>query len=75
MSIKRPTEDQHEFDRVLRLLVPLRHRQGKRVVELAVKEAARLDWRFCQSCGSEEPHEGDLCTGCGRDPNRRLGQA
>ena len=65
MSIRRPTEDQYKFDLAVRCLVRLRYRQGKRVVELAVKEAARLGWRFCEACGQEIGHARDLCTGCG----------
>ena len=60
-----PTEDHYEFDLVVHRLVRLRHHQGPSSVDDAVKEAARLDWRFCENCGSEEPHERDLCTGCG----------
>ncbi len=72
---KSESEDQYAFDRVVRHLVRLRHHQAESSVEQAVNEAARLDWLFCENCGAEEPHEGDLCTGCGRDPNRRLGHA
>ena len=71
----RASEDQHEFTLVVRCLVRLRHRQGYSAVERAVKEAARLDWRFCANCGAETEHDGDLCTGCGRNTNRRLGNA
>ena len=73
--ISRPREDQHEFALVVRCLVRLRHHQSDSAVEQAVKEAAGLDWRFCQGCGSEESHDADHCTGCGRNGNRRLGQA
>ena len=65
---KRSTDNQHEVALVVRCLVRLRHHQGESSVEQAVEEAARLDWQFCESCGSEEPHEGDLCTGCGLKP-------
>ena len=68
-------QDAWELSRVLEVLVRLRHQQGAEVVEGAVKEAARLEWRFCQACGTEEPHEGDLCAGCGRSANQRLGNA
>ena len=64
--ISRPREDQHEFALVVRQLVRLRHHQGDSAVEQAVKEAAGLDWRFCQSCGSETAWDGDICNGCGR---------
>ena len=73
--ISRPREDEYEFNLVVRCLVRLRHHQGRSAVEHAVQEAARLEWRFCANCGSEESHEGDLCTGCGRNTNRRLGNA
>ncbi len=33
MSGRRPTEDQYEFDRVVRHLVRLHHQQGEEVVE------------------------------------------
>ena len=68
-------EDRYEFARIIFSLVRLRHRQGDAVIERAVNEAARLDWRFCENCGSEESHQGDLCSGCGRSTNRRLGNA
>ena len=58
-------EGRFEFSRMVHALVRLRHHQGEAAVERAVTEAARLDWRFCVNCGSQEPHEGDLCTGCG----------
>ena len=73
--ISRPREDQHEFALVIRYLVRLRHRQGASATERALKEAARLDWRFCANCGTEEPCEGNLCTGCGCNGNGRLGHA
>lgn len=41
-----PTEDHYEFDLVVHRLVRLRHHQGPSSVDDAVKEAARLDWRF-----------------------------
>ena len=56
-------QDTWESSRVLEVLVCLRYHQGEEVVEKTVREAAKLDWRFCQRCGTEEPHEGDL-TGC-----------
>ena len=71
---RRPTEDQYQLALVIRYLVRLRHRQGQSAVEEVVKEAARLEWRFCKACGTEEPCEGNLCVGCGhakrdtRDP-------
>ena len=73
--ISRPTEDQHGVALVVRYLVRLRHHQGESAEERAVEEAARLDWRFCSNCGAEEPCEGDLCVGCGRNANRGLGHA
>ena len=68
---RKPNDDQYEVAIVVRHLVRLRHHHGRSAVAEAVQAAARLDWRFCQSCGSEESHEGDLCTGCGRNTNRR----
>ena len=65
-STKKLTQDQYEFALVVRHLVRLRHHQGEEVVEHAVKEAAGLEWRFCQGCGSESPWDDELCVGCGR---------
>ena len=65
-SSRRPTEDQHEFGLVVRCLVRLRTHQGYSAVEHAVNEAAGLEWRFCQSCGTETPWGGGHCAGCGR---------
>ena len=55
--ISRPREDQHEFALVIRYLVRLRHRQGASATERALKEAAGFEWRFCETCGTEEPSE------------------
>ena len=74
-SSNRPTEDQYEVALAVRCLVRLRHHQGRSGVEEDVKEAAGLEWRFCANCGTEAPHEGDLCTGCGLNADRRLGRA
>ena len=73
--ISRPTEDQHGVPLVVRYLVRLRHHQGESAEERAVEEAAKLDWRFCVNCGTEEPCEGNLCSACGRSANQRLGNA
>ena len=62
---RRPNDDQYEFSLVVRHLVRLRHRQGEDGVEAVLKEAAKLDWRFCENYGQETGHERDLCTGCG----------
>ena len=62
--INRSTEDQHEAALVVRYLVRLRSHQGAPAVERAVQEATGLDWRFCQNCGSEEPHDHGECAGC-----------
>ena len=59
-----PTEDRYEIALVIHHLVRLRHRQGPSAVERAVKEAARLGRRFCENCGSEEPHDHGECAGC-----------
>ncbi len=60
-----PTEDHYEFDLVVHRLVRLRHHQGYSAVAKAVWEAAGLEWRFCETCGSETPWDGELCAGCG----------
>ena len=65
-STKKPTQDQYELALVVRHLVRFRHQQGESAVEGAVKEAAGLEWRFCQACGTEEPYEGSACIGCGQ---------
>ena len=67
MNSQKRNEDDFEFARAIEVLTRLRHRQGQSGVEEAVKEAAGLDWRFCANCGTEEPCEGNLCTGCGRN--------
>ena len=72
---RRPNDDQYEVAVVVRYLVRLRHHQGRSAVAEVVKQAARFDWRFCANCGAEAVHEGDLCAGCGRSTNRRLGNA
>ena len=69
----RQTADEYEFALVIRHLVRLRHHQGPSAVAKAVLEATGLEWQFCVNCGTEEPHKGDLCTGCGRNANRGLG--
>ena len=51
-------------------VVRLRHHQGEEVAEAALKEAAGFEWRFCVNCGTEAPHEGDVCSACGRLPER-----
>ena len=63
---RRPTEDQYPLALVIRYLVRLRHHQGQSAVEEAVQAAARLDWRFCLHCGTEEPCERSVCIGCGQ---------
>ena len=65
-SISRPREDAHEAALVVRDLVRLRHHQGHSAVAEAVWVAAGLEWRFCESCGCEEPCEGSACIGCGQ---------
>ncbi len=68
-------EDAREFTSVIHGLARLSSHQGRPMVNHAVAEAARLSLRFCRRCGSETPWDGDLCTGCGRNTNRRLGHA
>ncbi len=67
----RAPEDQHEFALVVRCLVRLRYHQGASAVEHAVQEAAGLDWRFCQACGAEVPHDHGECAGCGFSKARK----
>ena len=64
-STRKPTADQYQLALMVRCLVRLRCRQGESVVAEAVKEAAGLDWRFCQACGAEEPHDHGECAACG----------
>ena len=68
--INRAPEDQYELALVIRHR--MRHHQGQSGVEQAVQEAAQLDWRFCQSCGSETAWDGEICTGCGRKGTESL---
>ena len=59
-------EDDLEFSRAVEVLTRLRHHQGASAVEQAVQEAAGLEWRFCETCGAEEPSEGSVCIRCGQ---------
>lgn len=74
MSNSAKTEDLAEVALVVRCLVRLRHHQTYLAVEHAVKEAAGLEWRFCQACGAEVPHDHGECAGCGFFKARTAGQ-
>ncbi len=71
MTCIRPKEDEYEFSLVVRHLVRLRCRQGKSAVEQAVQEAAGFEWRFCENCGAEVPHDHGECAGCGFSKARK----
>ncbi len=65
MNSQKRNEDDFEFARAVEVLTRLRCRQGQSAFEVALKEAAGFEWRFCGRCGSETAWDGELCVGCG----------
>ena len=69
------SEDHHEFAQAVHQLVRVRHHQGDVPFKRAVDEAARMQLRFCETCGQETAYDDGVCVGCGHTDSVRTTQA